>query len=218
MKALEFVRNHPVKIGLFLILAALLAYLLIHHRDDLTRESLIRYGRSLPAGLFILAFFALPLIGAPISIFLVLVGIRFGFAWGVALAAAAILFHHGIAFLISHTLFKGRLKRWIEGRGHSIPVIQPENRIWLTAVFAAVHGPPYFLKLYSLALTDIPFRIYLTVGAPVYLLFALVPVGAGSAAVHVDVTWLYVAIGGLSLSYPLIRYLRKRKAKAAGGR
>ena len=37
------------------------------------------------------------------------------------------------------------------------------------------------MKLYLLALTNIPFRIYLGVGPPVYIHFCLIPVGAGSS-------------------------------------
>lgn len=195
-----------------LVVAALIGWLIYAHRESLTKEEIIAYGKGLPAALFIAAFLILPLIGFPLSILLVLAGIRFGLGWGMALTTLCIFFHHAAAYWISHSYLNERLRRFAERRGHKVPAVERGNQVWFTILFASVHGPPYALKLYLLALTDIPFRIYCYIGATVYILFSLIPVGAAAAAVHVDVTWIYIGVAVLSAGALLARYLRKKKA------
>jgi hypothetical protein len=77
---------------------------------------------------------------------------------------------------------------------------------------AIVRGPPFFAKLYLLALTDIPFRIYFLVGVPIYILFSLVPVGAGAALMNFDPTWISVLIGIATLLLLAGLWLRRRYA------
>ena len=62
---------------------------------------------------------------------------------------------------LAHDPLQDRLVKW----GHKIPAVLDRGQVGFTALFAAIHGPPYFVKLYLLALTNIPFRIYLGVGS-----------------------------------------------------
>lgn len=205
--------RHPWKFGTALVLLAAAAWFLHAHRSELTRESVMAHGMALPASGFIVAFLILPLLGFPVSILLVLAGIRFGLGGGMALAAGGMLFHHFAAFRLAHGVFRQRVSERLRRAGYSIPAIQAGHRVWFTALFAAIHGPPYAAKLYLLALTDIPFRIYLWAGAPVYILFCLIPVGTGSAVMSFDPTWIYLI---LAISLVLIfagHLLRKRFAK-----
>lgn len=195
-----------------LVIAGLLGWLIYANRESLTKESIIAYGRNLPAVWFILAFLLLPLIGFPVSILLVLAGIRFGLGWGMALTTIGIFFHHFAAYWIAHSFFDKRLRSFAERRGYQVPSVKEGNRVWFTILFASVHGPPYAFKLYLLALTDVPFRIYCYVGATVYILFSLIPVGAAAAAVHVDVTWIYIGVAIISGGMLLAKYLRRKKA------
>lgn len=200
------------KIFALAAVAALLVWFLYTHRESLTKDEIIAYGKGLPAVLFIIAFLILPLTGFPLSILLVLAGIRFGLGWGMALTTICIFFHHVAAYWISHSYLNVRLRRLAERRGYKVPTVKQGNQVWFTVLFASVHGPPYAFKLYLLALTDIPFRIYCHVGATVYILFCLIPVGAAAAAVHIDVTWIYIGVAVLSAGVLLARYLRKKKA------
>jgi len=192
MNLLEIPRRHPWKTAFVLTLLASAAWFVCAHRGELTRETIIAHGRALPAAEFLAAFLVLPLLGFPISIFLVLAGIRFGLGGGMAVAAGCMLFHHFAAFRIAHGGFRQRVRQRLERAGYAIPGIKTGHRVWFTALFAAIQGPPYIAKLYLLALTDIPFRIYCWVGAPVYILFCLIPVGVGSAMTRFDTTWIYL--------------------------
>ncbi len=203
-------RRHRGKITLFLAAAALAGWFAYIHRGDLNRETLMAFGQSLPAGWFIAAFFVLPLVGFPVSLFLLLTGIRFGLGPGMALSSAAVIFHHLAAFLLAHGWFRNPVRHRLERAGYAIPPIRAGHRAWFMLVFAAVRGPPYIAKLYLIALTDVPFRIYFGIGVPVAILFCLVPVGAGTALMSFDPT-LISALIALATTLLLAGYWLSRR-------
>lgn len=198
-------------------MALLAGWFAYTHRADLSRETLIAYGEGLPAITFTAAFLILPLLGFPLGIFLVLAGVRFGFAGGMAISSVAIIFHHVAAFRIAHGWFRDPVRHWLDRAGYAIPPIRQKHRTGFTALTAIVRGPPFFAKLYLLALTDIPFRIYFLVGVPIYILFSLVPVGAGAALMSFDPTWISVLIGIATLLLLAGFWLRRRFAGKLDG-
>lgn len=187
-----------------------IAWFLHAHRDGLNRETLVAYGKGLHAVTFFLAFLILPLAGFPLSIFLFLAGVRFGLQGGMLVSGVAVLFHNFAAFRLAHGLFRSRVRNRLRKAGHNIPSIKPQHRVWFTALFAALHGPPYIAKLYLLALTDIPLRIYFWVGAPVYIAFCIIPVGAGSAVMNFDPKWIYILVGASAALLILGYWLKNR--------
>ena len=221
MKVRETLKRHRGKIALAAVAIALAVWYAVVHRGDLNREALAAYGKDLPAGWFLAAFLVLPLAGFPVSIFLLLAGVRFGLGGGMAVSAAGVLFHHVAAYRLTHGLFRDRLRRRLEQAGRAVPSIKPGHRVWLTALFAALHGPPYIAKLYLWALTDVPFRTYVWVGAPVYILFCLVPVGAGSAVMNWNPAWIYGLVGVsmvfLAAGYWLKGKFGSRLSESPGG-
>ena len=208
---MKFLRQHSMKLVAGLVLVALAGWLFLH-RAEISRDSVIAYGKGLPAFAFIAAFLVLPLLGFPTTVFLVLAGIRFGLAGGMAISAVAIVGHHLAAYPLArkwfHDPLQDRLVKW----GHKIPAVKDRGQVGFTAIFAAIHGPPYFVKLYLLALTNIPFRIYLGVGAPIYILFGLIPVGAGSSVRTVNPVWIFAALGALTAA-SLLGYVLKKRFK-----
>ncbi len=181
------------------LLAVLVVFLYRTNGDWFTRERIMEYGKSIPAAWFMTAFFFLPLVGMPISILLVVAGVRFGLWGGMGVATVGMFFHNFVAYHLVHHGLRDRLRRRIEKYGFDVPEIKPGNEIWFTLIFAAVHGPPYALKLYLLALTNISFRVYFWMGAPVYILFSLIPVGAGSAVMQLNAYWLYGTVAAITL-------------------
>jgi uncharacterized membrane protein YdjX (TVP38/TMEM64 family) len=191
-------------------IAALAGWIYWIYGDQLSRQDLLTYGEKLPPVWFIVGFLILPLAGVPISVLLVLAGIRFGMWGGMILATGGVFFHHLVAYQLVRRWFRYRFRLRLQRAGYVVPVIKSANLAWYTILFAAIHGPPYSLKLYLLALTDIPFRIYFWVGAPVYILFCLVPVGAGSAVMQVNTPLLYGIVVGITLLVIGMKLLEKR--------
>jgi uncharacterized membrane protein YdjX (TVP38/TMEM64 family) len=204
------IRKHRGKLVSAALLLALAAWFAWEHRADLSRENLVARGQELHAAWFIAAFFILPVLGFPISILTLLAGVRFGLPGGMALVTGGTIFHHIAAYRLTHGWFRDKVRARLEKAGRKIPPIKKEHQVLLTALFAAIHGPPYAPKLYLLALTDIPFRIYLGVGAPIYILFCLIPVGAGSAVMNFNPAWLF-ALTTLSIVILLVGWWLKRK-------
>lgn len=212
MRFPEFILRHGGKIAIAFFLVVLTAWFIYVHRGYLDRETIEAIGGRLPVGWVILAYLFLPLLGFPVSILLVMVGLRLGMGWGMATVALGLLLQHYIAFYLTHKWFRNRLRSFFERKGVNIPEIKKQNQIWFTVVFVSVKGPPYFAKLYLLALTDIPFRIYLWVGASTHILFSLVPVTAGAAVGSFDQRWLYAAIALAILLFLAGIFLKKYHA------
>lgn len=206
----ERLRRHRGKLVLLAAAVALAGWFAATHRSNLRLETLVAYGERLPASAFTAAFLILPLVGCPLGVFLVLAGVRFGFAGGMAVSSAAILFHHLAAFRIAHGWFRDPVRRRLEQAGYAIPPIPVRNRGAFTALVAIVRGPPFFAKLYLLALTDIPFRTYFRVGVPLYILFSLVPVGTGAALLDFDPFWISLLVALATLLALAGFWLRRR--------
>jgi uncharacterized membrane protein YdjX (TVP38/TMEM64 family) len=214
MKITHLIVKHRGKVAATLIILLLAGWFIWHHRADLSRETLVARGQELHAAWFIAAFCVLPVLGFPLSMLLLLAGVRFGLGGGMVLATAGTIFHHFAAFYLAHGSFRDSVRRRLERAGRKIPPIKEKHRIWFTALFAAIHGPPYAAKLYLLALTDVPFRVYLWAGAPVYILFCFLPVGAGSAVTTFNPTWIYVLTGAMA-ALLLAGYLLRKRFGAA---
>jgi uncharacterized membrane protein YdjX (TVP38/TMEM64 family) len=213
MTLVTHIRRHK-KLVVATLLVIALAVVLWCYRGRVDREAIVSFAEGLPLPWFLAAFLVLPLIGFPITPLLVVAGIRFGFAGGMALAAGVIFFHNVAAFRLTHGLFRVRLRNRLARAGYGIPAIDPTHRVWFTALFAAIHGPPYAAKLYLLALTEVPFRVFLWVGAPIYTFFCVIPVGAGSA-VDTLKPWVIYALVGLSIALLAAGLLLKRRCKPA---
>ncbi|MEK7953273.1 hypothetical protein [Luteolibacter soli] len=208
------IRQHKKLVAAFFLLAAAGA-VLWSYRDHVDRESIVAFAEGLPLGLYLAALLVLPLVGFPISPLLAVAGIRFGFAGGMALATGVMFLHNIAAFRLTHGWFRERLRNRLARAGYAVPSIDPKHQVWFTALFAAIHGPPYAAKLYLLALTDVPLRIYLWAGAPIYALFCVIPVGAGSA-VDTLKPWVIYVLVGTSVALLAVGVLLKRKWKCCG--
>ncbi|RYD17504.1 MAG: DedA family protein [Verrucomicrobiaceae bacterium] len=179
----------------------------------ITKEQVTEYGKRIPAAWFVAGFLVLPMVGFPISVLLVIAGMRFGFWWGMSLAAVGIFLHNAAAYWLVHGKLRERFRGMLERRGYKLPELTKANQVWFTVLFASVHGPPYAAKIYLLALTEVSFRVYLLVGAPVYILFCVIPIGAGSSALAVNPWWLYGALAAMMGMTFLGQWLAKRNGK-----
>lgn len=196
-------------LALGLLVMGMLAY---YYRGSLNRESIIAFSERLPAFWVIAGFLILPLCGVPIRIMLILAGFRFGFAGGMVLSAVGLLWHNVAAYFIARGSFRTAVRDFLKRSGYAIPPVRAKHRIWLTGVVAAIPGPPYFAKLYLLALTDLPMRIFVGVGAPIYIVLSVVPVGIGGAVVEYEAKWAYLLALGFVVITVAGLWLRKRYA------
>lgn len=194
-------------ITIILLVAGVLWYLF---RDRLDQDTIVAFSEQIPAFWTVVAFLFLPLFGVPIRIMLILAGFRFGFALGMVLSAFGLLFHNFAAYFIARGSFRDLVRDFLKRSGYAIPPIKAKHRIWFTALVVAIPGPPYFAKLYLLALTDLPLRVYAGIGAPIYILFSVVPVGIGGAVIEYEAKWFYLLAAAFLLITILGIWLGKR--------
>lgn len=204
------------KTGLWWKLASLTILLVVaggiywNYRDILTRETITEFGKGIPVGWFLLAFLVLPLVGFPMSLLLLVAGVRFGFGGGMLVAGVGILIHHWIAYRIANGWMREKISKVLARWDYEVPEVKSSHQRWFTIGFAALHGPPYWAKIYLLAVTNIPFSTYFWFGAPVYILFCAIPVSAGNAATSASMTWVYVLAGISVATIVLVWWIRRR--------
>ncbi len=202
--------RHWVKVAVISILLVVAGVLWYFFQDRLDQETIVAFSERLPAFWTVVAFLILPLFGVPIRIMLILAGFRFGFALGMVLSCFGLLFHNFAAYFIARGTFRDAVRDFLKRSGYAIPPIKAKHRVWFTALVVAVPGPPYFAKLYLLALTNLPLRVYAGIGAPIYISFSVVPVGIGGAVIEYEPKWFYVLAGAFLLITVLGFWLQKR--------
>lgn len=214
MTWLKVIGKHPVKSLMLIMALAGCGWFFMYHREYHPHEVLVRFAKDISPFWFILSFLTLPLVGFPFTILLILAGLRFGFWGGMAIASGGVVAHHLLVYSLVRRWLRDRLRSWFEGAGYKVPKPGQGGWIWFTAVFAAVHGPPYASKLYLLALTEVPMRVYLWIGAPVYIVFCAIPVGAGSSAFEIKPLWVFLLFSGIAALAGLSYWLDKRNRSA----
>lgn len=198
-----------VALGVF----AWLAYV---DRADLTRQALVDTVNALHPAVFILAYLILPLLGVPATIFYLAAGVRFGLPLGGLVSGVCILFHHLVGYWIAQGPMRRVVRHWLEKPGHSLPKIKAHNQVEWTALFSAIAGPPYALKLYLLPLAGVSYRIYLLVAMPIHVVMCLPVVAAGGSLGSVNAVWVTVAGVSIVLLVLLTAWLKRHYSRSQG--
>ncbi len=128
------------------------------------------------------AMVLLPPLGVPISIFLVLIGIQFGVATGILLTVLILPLHMTICYSITHTFMRDPLIKFLSKRGWKPPLLHSQRPGLAMIGFLLMPGPPYALKTYLLALTGLPFPIFLLVNWSTECIITLPIVAMSGAA------------------------------------
>lgn len=196
-------------------LAAVL--LILSHFID--AEAVQANAARLNAGVAFALLTLLPLLGFPVNVLHLAAGVRFGFAVGMALVSLSILLQLLASFALV-SLKPDLFARHLAGLRKRIP---PAAHGTLCMFTLLLPGLPYFLQNYTLALTGVPLRIYLSRGWPLHVLRSVVTVGLGGQSGHftpaglvaLAVYWLLLVSG----SWWFYRRLRRQIAgqPAAGG-
>lgn len=192
MRSVERVKPLQWISGVTIVLVA--AFALWKLSAGWSMDDFVEATRQLPHRWLIASFTVLPLVGAPISIFLMAVGLKYGMAVGLLITGMCMAVHHLTAWFVAHTWLREKLERWLDKFDYEIPSIPKQHQTWFMFAFALAPGLAYVIKLYAIALTDMPLRKYFWVGWPVYTLSSFVLIGMGDAAGNTN-RWLLLAMG-----------------------
>lgn len=159
--------------------------------------------------LFIVLMLTLPMAGFPISVFLVLAGLKFGAFFGVALTAVLIPLHLAVAYWVAGSWLHSCLEAYLDQKTRRLPQV-PENRLMaFTFVFMAVPSLPYAIKNYLLPLCGVPLRYHLTAGWAGQLAICIPFVGLGGSVAEANYKITLVIVAFIAAGYLVFKWLKK---------
>jgi uncharacterized membrane protein YdjX (TVP38/TMEM64 family) len=127
-------------------------------RLNLVQAATALIHQNTPTPVFLLLMLVLPLAGVPLTVFIFVLGVKFGIGWGILLLELIMPAHILASYMIARGV-RGPLTRLLVRRGgYHIPEI-PEDKVALFSfLFLAVPVLPYAAKNYVLPLAGVPFR------------------------------------------------------------
>lgn len=166
--------------------------------------------KSMSAPLFITLMVVLPVVGFPISVFLIVGGIKFGILWAILLWLAVLPIHATIGYYVARWA-RDPLERFLSDKmGYHIPEIPENNTPMFSFLFLAIPGVPYAGKNYLLALAGVPFRYCVLMNCIVQSALGMPFIVLGKSAADMDMTLFYIALVIFVAGYFLLRWLKKR--------
>lgn len=200
---------------LIMILVTLIAMaiLMLFMKDDPEKWVSFLVNKDTHWVLFLGLMAILPVFGFPISIFLILSAVKFGFALGVLTIIIIIPLHLAGSWLIAKIFLSPHLEDFMASTGYQLPRFPNDRRLVFASLFVLIPGPPYFLKNYLLALSDIKFRYYFSINWTMELAICIPVVGLGRSAADMNfgLVGLFTAI--IAVGYFLSFHIKKRITK-----
>ncbi len=167
--------------------------------------------------LFIALMVLLPLVGFPISIFLIMAGIKFGILYAILLWVLVLPSHTLICFYLARALRQPLVRLLTEKLGYEVPEVPEKHEALFSFVFLAVPGIPYAVKNYLLPLAGIPFRYCVLMNTIVQLVLGIPFIVLGKSATNMDLKLLLFAAGFFVVGFFAVWWLEKRYGDKLSG-
>lgn len=206
--------TRPAVIGGLILLIA--GGLLLHHFDlsGILKDYLSSH---VPPAVFIVLMAILPILGAPIAVFLLLVGMKFGVAAGILLSAVLMAFHMAVTYYLVHFLLADRIARLLQHFKVSMPTILRNYTTWQVVIFMLVPGVPYAIKNNLLALAGYRFAPYMAINWSTQYGHGIPLIIMGGAVMEMNLAILGIALLLLLIFSLVQRHLRKKFSAKSGG-
>jgi len=114
--------------------------------------------------LFIGLFLILPMFGFPISVFLLLIGVKFNMLPGMAVMFGGMAFHIALSYPAANTLLRPMLEKTLNNTRYRMPQFSRRGFVGPSIIFMSVPGLSYTMKNYIFSLSGVPFRYYFIIG------------------------------------------------------
>lgn len=160
---------------------------------------------------FLLLMLLLPIVGVPISVFLVLVGMKFDVAGGLFFSALLMSFHMVCTYYLVHSFLRDWIIKWLKSLNllpFAAERVSPSR--WHLFLFMLVPGLPYAVKNNLLALSGIPFGPYLLINWTAQFGLSIPLVLAGTAVMDMDPAIIASAVFMLIIILLLQRYAKQK--------
>jgi uncharacterized membrane protein YdjX (TVP38/TMEM64 family) len=174
--------------------------------------------RNLSFGAFLALMTVLPVVGVPVSAFLVLGGVRFGTGWSLLAMAITFPIHLLAVDWVTRSVLRPRLQRFLSRRGYRLPEIPPHRRVLYTSIFTAVPSLPYAIKNYLLVLGGISRRLCFGLVLPIHLAAGVPFVVLGESVISLNAALALVLVALILLGQIAVGRLGKRVEGTGAGR
>ncbi len=199
------------KIKLLLLTPVLLLIvLLVFHQRDVIFNLHDYLQNSIDPLVFLLLMLVLPIFGAPLSIFLLLVGIQFGILGGLLITALLMVLHMICTYYIVHSFLRTWVIKVLKRLKLSRYTSKRTLNKWHLVIFMLIPGLPYTIKNNLLALSGIGFRPYLLICWITQFFMSIPLVLAGAAVIEMNPLIISLVLSLLILVVFLQQYARKK--------
>ena len=159
---------------------------------------------------FIILFIFLPIIGFPIVLFLILLGVKFGIKTGTLIMFLCLPIHMVSSFLLANHFLKPPIENLVKKRGYRFPQMSESRLIWFSIVFMIVPGLSYTMKNFIFALSGISFGYYFLIGCIVNGIMGIPFIIAGDAAAGKSFLILAIVVLFLVVAYGFNLKIKRR--------
>lgn len=207
----EVVLKHKYKIVMALAAVTVMAataFLLI--RYDLYHQVTALINENTPATVFIPMLVLLPLVGAPLSLFLFLIGIKFGFVKGLLLLEAIMPVHILVAYFLAIAVRKPLVDYLVVRKNYQIPEVPEDKAFMFSFFFLTFPVFPYSVKIYMLPLAGVPFRYCFWLNWAIQGTLCIPFVLLGRSAADLNMTLFGVTILAFAALYFFLRWAKKQ--------
>ncbi|MDF1578594.1 MAG: hypothetical protein P1P81_09160 [Desulfobulbales bacterium] len=160
--------------------------------------------------IFLALMLVLPVVGIPITIFLVLVGIKFGIVQGLLLSAAIMPCHMALTYYLVHSFLRKWISALLKPYNVSIPKLKGRENRLRALIFMLIPGLPYAVKNNLLALAEVGFVPYMIINWLAQFGLSIPFIILGGAVMEMDRKILTAAVALLLAGYLSQAYLRKK--------
>lgn len=162
-----------------------------------------------------LPFFALmaaaPMLGLPVSPFLLAAVPLFGFGVGLTGVVCAMSVNLVLSWLLSAKCFRPFFERLLRKAGYEIPSFSAGDMMGIAFALRITPGVPLVFQNYALGVAQMPLGPYLLVSLPTVLFLSISIVLFGDALFKGSVAAILLAVGVFVLVAVTLHVLRKRR-------
>ncbi|HEY9156086.1 MAG TPA: VTT domain-containing protein [Opitutaceae bacterium] len=207
-----------VKVGLLLLVAALLGFLILRGMPLHTWvDQGLAWIRTVGPVVFFAAMAILPAFGFPLSVFSLTAGPVFGPQLGLPLVSAlvvlSIVLNLTLTYWLSRYAFRPAVERIVLWMGYAMPKVSAEDHLSLTLMVRVTPGPPFFVQSYLLGFAGVRFSTYMWVSSLTAGAYALAVVFFGDSLATGRGKMAVIAISGLIVLSVAISWVRRRYQK-----
>lgn len=159
---------------------------------------------------FVVLMVLLPLVGFPISIFLIVAGIRFGIPVAFLLWLVALPVHTLIGYAVAGNLRPFLVRFFQKHTRYSIPTIRANREALFSFLFLAMPGLPYAVKNYLLPLTGVGFRYSVITNCIVQGILGLPFIILGKSSADMNMALFSASLLAIAALFIALRWLKSR--------